>query len=147
MLQPRFKSVSAEDMRRRFFTAVKDLDHVFIARLTQIDYARACAIVAIDEADGEMAGGVRVMHDPDQAAGEYAILVRSDFKGRGLGWALMRAAIDYARAAGLKTIHGQVLAENRAMLDMCAGLGFTIGDDMDDVTLKVVTLAVATAFA
>ncbi len=53
-------------MRRRFFTAVKDLDHVFIARLTQIDYARACAIVAIDEA-GEMAGGVRVMHDPTRS--------------------------------------------------------------------------------
>lgn len=142
-----FKGVSAEDMRRRFFTAVKDLDHVFIARLTQIDYARACAIVAIDEADGEMAGGVRVMHDPDETAGEYAILVRSDFKGRGLGWALMRAAIDYARAAGLKTIHGHVLAENRAMLDMCAGLGFAIGDEKDDVTLKIVTLDVATAFA
>ncbi|MFN3889275.1 MAG: GNAT family N-acetyltransferase [Beijerinckiaceae bacterium] len=142
-----FNRVTAEDMRRRFFTAVKDLDHVFIARLTQIDYARACAIVAIDESDGEMAGGVRVMHDPDQTNGEYAILVRSDFKGRGLGWALMRAAIDYARAAGLKTIHGHVLAENRAMLDMCAALGFSISEDKDDVALKVVTLDVATAFA
>jgi acetyltransferase len=59
----------------------------------------------------------------------------------------MRAAIDYARAAGLKTIHGHVLAENRAMLDMCAGLGFAIGDEKDDVTLKIVTLDVATAFA
>jgi acetyltransferase len=142
-----FKRVSAEDMRRRFFSAVKDLDHVFIARLTQIDYARACAIVAIDQTDGEMAGGVRVMHDPDRTSGEYAILVRSDFKGRGLGWALMRAAIDYARAAGLTTIHGHVLAENRAMLDMCAGLGFAVSDDKDEPGLKVVTLDVATAFA
>jgi hypothetical protein len=40
-----------------------------------------------------------------------------------------------------------VLAENRAMLDMCAGLGFAIGDEKDDVTLKIVTLDVATAFA
>ncbi len=141
-----FKRVSPEDMRRRFFTAVKDLDHVFIARLTQIDYARACAIVAIDEADGEMAGGVRVMHDPDETRGEYAILVRSDFKGRGLGWALMRAAIDYAREAGLRTIHGHVLSENRAMLDMCAGLGFQISEDKEEPSLKVVTLDVATAF-
>jgi acetyltransferase len=141
-----FKRVSAEDMRRRFFSAVKDLDHVFIARLTQIDYARACAIVAIDEA-GDMAGGVRVMHDPDRTRGEYAILVRSDFKGRGLGWALMRAAIDYARAAGLKTIHGHVLAENRAMLDMCEALGFAVSDDRDEPGLKVVTLDVATAFS
>lgn len=140
-----FKRVTPEDMRRRFFTTVKDLDHVFVARLTQIDYARACAIVAIDEADGEMAGGVRVMHDPDETRGEYAILLRSDFKGRGLGWALMRAAIDYARAARLKTIHGHVLAENRAMLEMCAGLGFSISEDKEDVTMKIVSLDVETA--
>ncbi len=73
--------------------------------------------------------------------------MRSDSRGAGLGWALMRAAIDYARAAGLKiTVHGHVLAENRAMLDMCAGLGFAISEDKEDVALKVVTLDVATAF-
>lgn len=142
-----FKRVTPEDMRLRFFTAVKNLDHVFVARLTQIDYARACAIAAIDETDGEMVGGVRVMHDPDETRGEYAILVRSDFKGRGLGWALMRAAIDYARAAGLQSIHGHVLAENRAMLDMCVELGFAIGEDRDDPAMKIVTLDVANATA
>jgi predicted methyltransferase len=40
-----------------------------------------------------------------------------------------------------------VLAENRAMLDMCAGLGFAISEDKEDVALKVVTLDVDTAFA
>lgn len=142
-----FAHVTPEDMRRRFFTTVKDMNHVFIARLTQIDYARACAIVALDEADGEMAGGVRVIHDPGGDSGEYAVLVRSDFKGRGLGWALMRCAIDYAREVGLKTIRGHVLSENRAMLDMCAGLGFAVAEDREDPGLKIVTLDVATAFA
>jgi len=141
-----FARVTPEDMRRRFFTTVKDLNHVFIARLTQIDYARACAIVAIDEADGEMAGGVRVLHDPSGDSGEYAVLVRSDFKGRGLGWALMRCAIEYARDVGLKTIRGHVLSENRAMLDMCAGLGFDIAEEKEDPGLKLVTLDVARAF-
>ena len=141
-----FARVTPEDMRRRFFTTVKDLNHVFIARLTQIDYARACAIVAIDEADGEMAGGVRVLHDPGGESGEYAVLVRSDFKGRGLGWALMRCAIAYAREVGLATIRGHVLSENRAMLDMCAGLGFDIAEEKEDPGLKLVTLDVARAF-
>ena len=36
--------------------------------------------------------------------GEYAILVRSDLKGRGLGWLLMQMIIEYARAEGIRSI-------------------------------------------
>ena len=51
--------------------------------------------------------------------GEYAILLRSDLKGRGLGWALMQLIIEYARSEGLKMISGDVLQENTIMLEMC----------------------------
>lgn len=135
-----FARVTPEDLRLRFFAPVKDFGHVFIARLTQIDYARAFAMVAIDESDGEMTGGVRVMHEPDETTGEYAVLLRSDMKGRGLGWALMRCAIDYARDAGLKTLKGSVLTENRNMLEMCGQLGFHVADDPHDGGVKLVTL-------
>jgi acetyltransferase len=131
-----------EDLRLRFFAPVKDFNHVFIARLTQIDYARAFALCAIDESDGEMAGGVRVMHDPDETSGEYAVLIRSDFKGRGLGWALMKSAIDYARSVGLEKLKGYVLPENRAMLDLCERLGFEMIDDREDPGVKIVILDV-----
>ncbi|MFZ9500932.1 MAG: GNAT family N-acetyltransferase [Beijerinckiaceae bacterium] len=137
-----FHRVTPEDLRLRFFAPVKDFSHVFIARLTQIDYARAFALCAIDETDGEMVGGVRVLQGPDEASGEYAVLLRSDFKGRGLGWALMRCAIDYARSVGLTTLKGHVLSENRAMLDLCARLGFEVVDDRDDIGLKTVVLDV-----
>jgi len=137
-----FHRVTMEDLRLRFFAPVKDFNHVFIARLTQIDYARAFALCAIDESDGEMAGGVRVMHDPDETSGEYAVLIRSDFKGRGLGWALMKSAIDYARSVGLEKLKGYVLPENRAMLDLCEQLGFEVLDDAEDPGLKMVILDV-----
>jgi acetyltransferase len=137
-----FHRVTMEDLRLRFFAPVKDFNHVFIARLTQIDYARAFALCAIDESDGEMAGGVRVMHDPDETSGEYAVLIRSDFKGRGLGWALMKSAIDYARSVGLEKLKGYVLPENRAMLDLCERLGFEMIDDREDPGVKIVILDV-----
>ena len=50
--------------------------------------------------------------DAEYDSGEYAILVRSDLKGRGLGWLLMQLIIEYARAEGMRTIEGQVLQEN-----------------------------------
>ena len=102
----------AEDLRLRFFAPVKDFSHAFIARLTQIDYARAMAFVAIDEASGAMLGVVRLHADANYVSGEYAILVRSDLKGHGLGWPLMQLMIEYARSEGIRTINGQVLREN-----------------------------------
>jgi acetyltransferase len=108
---------------------MKPLDHDFIARLTQLDYARAMAFVAFDEATNEMVGVVRLHSDSIYETGEYAILLRSDLKGRGLGWMLMQLIIDYARYEGLKFIDGDVPAENTVMLAMCRELGFKIVDD------------------
>ena len=69
-----------------------------------------------------------------------AVLVRSNLKGHGLGWLLMRRMIEFARAKGLQRIHGQVLAENITMLAMCAELGFDITDDPQITGVKVVRL-------
>ncbi len=135
-----FAKVSQEDLRLRFFSSIREFSHQFIARLTQNDYARAYAVVALDEDTGEMTGAIRLMHDPDDISGEYAILVRSDWKGRGLGWQLMLLVIEYARIAGLKHIEAQVLPENRAMLDMCSELGFSITNDPEDRALRFVRL-------
>src|SRR6266566_363624 len=92
-------------------------------RLTQIDYARAMALIAIDEASRDML--VRLHADANYETGEYAILIRSDLKRRGLGWKLMELMIEYARATGLKKIEGRVLRENSVMLKCVASSGST----------------------
>jgi acetyltransferase len=142
MFREFFTHVTNDDLRLRFFSAVKDFSHAFIARLTQLDYARAMAFVAIETASGAMLGAVRLHADVNHDSAEYAILVRSDLKGKGLGWLLMLTMIDYARADGLQQVEGQVLRENPTMLAMCAKLGFHIEDDPDEPDLKRVTLPI-----
>jgi acetyltransferase len=136
-----FKQVSAEDLRLRFFAPVRDFSHAFLARLTQMDYARAIAFVAIDPETSEMMGAVRLHADANHETGEYAILMRSDLKGLGLGWELMRMMIEWAKAEGLRLVEGQVLRENTTMLDMCRRLGFDIRNDPHDGDIKIVALA------
>ena len=128
---PFFAHVTQHDLRLRFFAPVKEFGHAFVARFTQIDYGRAMAFIALDENSGEMLGVVRLHANADYDRGEYAVLIRSDLKGRGLGYLLMNLIIDYAKSEGLKTIEGQVLGENVAMLDMCRELGFTVAPDPD----------------
>jgi acetyltransferase len=133
------KHVTMEDLRLRFLAPMKHFSHEFIARLTQLDYARAMAFVAFDEA-GELAGVVRLHSDSIYETGEYAILLRSDLKGRGLGWALMQLLIEYAKSEGLKQIFGQVLRENTTMIEMCRSLGFKVQPDPTEHDLFDVTL-------
>jgi acetyltransferase len=78
--------------------------------------------------------------DADYRRAEYAIIVRSDFKGRGLGWALMQKLIAYAKAEGLKEMHGHVMAGNVTMLKMCRELGFSVRMDPSDMGTFLVTL-------
>jgi acetyltransferase len=135
------RHVTKEDLRLRFFAAMKQFSHEFIARLTQLDYARAMAFVAFDETTHEMVGVVRIHSDSIYESGEYAILLRSDLKGRGLGWTLMQLIIEYARSERLKYIAGDVLAENTVMLAMCRDLGFDIANDPIEHDISHVRLA------
>ena len=142
MFREFFSRVTEEDLRLRFFQAVRHFSHEFIARLTQMDYARSIALVAIDPDNGEMLGAVRLHADADYDRGEYGILVRSDLKGQGIGWQLMQIMIEYARWLGLRVIEGQVLRENRTMLAMCQQFGFRVVPDPDDSLLVEVVLSV-----
>jgi len=132
--------VSKQDLRLRFFDSIREFSHPFVARLTQIDYAREMAFVAIDEANGQIIGVVRLYSGSSHETGEYAILLRSDLKGRGLGWALMQLLVEYAKSEGLKRIVGQILQENSVMLKMCRELGFEIKTDAEDRGVYDVTL-------
>ena len=46
-----------------------ELSHRFLARLTQIDYAREMAFVAVGKESGELLGVVRFVADPDYVQG------------------------------------------------------------------------------
>jgi RimJ/RimL family protein N-acetyltransferase len=135
---------TVEDTRRRFFGAVRALSKDFIARLTHVDYERAMAFIALDETGGKMLGVVRLHRQKDDLdTGEYAVIVRSDFKGRGLGRLLMQRIIEWSKAARVKTITALVLAENVEMLRLCREVGFEVGDYLPDRDIKRVSLRLA----
>jgi acetyltransferase len=140
MFRTFFQKVSDEDLRMRFFQTVRHFSHEFIAQLTQLDYARSIALVALDPGTSEMLGAVRLHADANYDRGEYGILVRSDLKGHGLGWRLMQIMIEYARWLGLRSIEGEVLQENRTMIAMCRRLGFAVSTNPDDPGLVDVSL-------
>jgi acetyltransferase len=116
-----------EDIRLRIFQTRKELPRSELARLTQIDYDREMAFIAegIGE-DGapETLGVARTVSDPDRVEAEFAIIVRSDLKGAGLGRLLLDQLVAHARATGIGRLAGLVLRENKRMLKLAESLGF-----------------------
>lgn len=138
-----FRRLSPEDVRLRFFAPVSDLPPEQVVRLTQIDYDREMAFIGVAEGPGgmpETLGVVRIVREPGGEEGEFAVIVRSDLKGSGLGTLLMRKAIAWAKAAGLAAVVGEVLGENRPMLAFVQRLGFSLAPHPDDPELRIARL-------
>src|SRR5271170_4051297 len=145
-LYPDFLSnVTAEDLPLRFFGAMSEVSHELLDKRIHYDPACAMAFIAVDEQSQKMLGVVRLHDDTSGQAAEFAILVRSRLKDHGVGWLLMKHMIEFSKHKDLKTVRGQVLSENSAMLAMCVELGFHVADDPDDPGVKTVTLPVRTA--
>jgi len=122
-----FARLTPEDIRLRFFGPMSMLEHRDMARFTQIDYDREMAFVAtMRNAAGqeETLGVVRAVGDPDNHSAEFAVIIRSDQKGLGLGRLLMLQIISYCRARGTRILTGDILRENRRMRQLAQELGF-----------------------
>ncbi|MEO8839056.1 MAG: bifunctional acetate--CoA ligase family protein/GNAT family N-acetyltransferase, partial [Herbaspirillum sp.] len=136
-----FEALSTEDVRLRFFSILRQPVHNQLARMTQIDYDREMAFIAVgsDAEHGEMTlGVVRAIADPDNETAEFAVIVRSDLKQRGLGAILMRKIIAYCRARGTQRLVGQVLPDNTGMLKLARTCGFEVGPvDTDGIELTL----------
>ena len=141
-LQTAFTKLTAEEVWLRFFAPKKTLSHFAVVRFTQIDYDRDMCLILTEPGrprQTEIFGVANLIADPDNRSAEYAIVVRHDVVGLGLGIALMRRIIDYARYRGIKEILGDVLEENRPMLKLCKILGFSQSRVPDDPGVTRVT--------
>jgi len=122
-----FARLTPEDVRFRFFSAMRSLSTEQVSRMTDVDYGREMAFIAVNEQTGQTAGVSRlVRNDTDGATAEFAIVVEPAAKGLGLATALMRAIIDWGRSQGVAEINGQILADNAPMLAFIKRLGFQV---------------------
>jgi RimJ/RimL family protein N-acetyltransferase len=78
-------------------------------------------IVAV--ADGEVIGSIHI-GESGHGFGEIGMAIAREWRGRGVGSALMAAAIDWARAQGLHKLSLGVFAHNAAGLALYRKYGF-----------------------
>ena len=133
-LQQFISQVTKEDLYYRYFSEINEFTHDDLANMTQIDYDREMAIVAVRQHNGtdEIIGVTRAVSDADNIDAEFSVLVRSDLKGLGLGRKLLEKMIIYTREHGLQQLNGITMPRNQSMLALARKLGFVVDVQLED---------------
>ncbi len=130
------ESVTKEDLYYRYFSDINEFTHDDLANMTQIDYDREMAFVAVR--CEEIIGVTRSMSDPDNTDAEFAVLVRSDLKRLGLGCQLLEKMIAYALAHGMHRLMGITMPNNRGMITLAQRLDFDIDVQIKDGIVNLI---------
>jgi acetyltransferase len=133
-------NLSDEAKYFRFMHAVHELTPEMLVRFTQIDYNREMALIAVTHEDGHEVehGVIRYVTNPDQSSCEFALVVSDEFQGHGVGQRMLKRLMEIARSRGLDTMEGEVLSENRRMLNLVKSMDFQIQPTPDDPGVQYV---------
>lgn len=131
------RSLSAKTRYYRFFNAIKELSPSMLDRLTHIDYRQQMTLVAvICEGDSEtQIGAAEYVAEPCADTCEFAVVIHDAWQHMGLGTLLIESLMRCARAAGYARIEGEVMADNRPMLNLARSLGFSVRMNAEDAKL------------
>lgn len=134
-----FHKLSDETRYNRLMNTLRELSTAMMVRFTQLDYAREMALIGVIQEDGQDAivGVSRFVTNPDADSCEFALVIRDDFQGQGLGRILMEQLFDAAREKGLKVMEGEIFANNTNMLKLMTRLGFELGPHAEDPGLRM----------
>lgn len=142
-----FGRLTPEDVRYRFFSALRSLSPQQIVRLTQVDYDREIAFVAVRPgqygAPDETVGVARLVGEGEGMDAEFAVVVQPDMKGRGVATRLMQLLIAWGKAKAVSAVVGLVLRDNAPMLGFMRHLGFAVAPVPDDPEIMEARLTLA----
>jgi acetyltransferase len=147
LLKAFIQKVTKEDLYYRYFSEINEFTHEDLANMTQIDYDREMAFVAVrgQTHDIEIIGVTRAISDPDNIDAEFSVLVRSDLKGLGLGRRLLEKMIVYTADHGILRLTGITMPNNRGMVALANKLGFDVDIQLSEGIVNL-SLPLQTAF-
>lgn len=126
-LRRSFGDLTPEEIRFRFLHPITELTPAHARELTDVDRARAFALVIAEALPPEKAriGAVaRAVIDEGGKDSEFAVIVGREIGGFGLGAYLLQRIAEWSRKKGMRTLYGDVMVENQRMLRLARRLDF-----------------------
>ncbi len=134
------RELSKEAKYFRFMNTMQELSQEMLVRFTQIDYHNEMALIAVRRVNGveDQIGVARYATNPDKTSCEFALVVSDKWQSKGIAHRLMLNLMEIARDRDLEVMEGQVLSDNKKMLELMTSLNFEISIHPDDSSIKLV---------
>ena len=134
-----FDKVSDEDRRFRFFTAGEHVSLEQLQPLIEVDHFTSESFLAFDKASGELVASALLACDDRLDTGEIAVSIRSDYRNRGVGWALLDFLGQEAQMRGVRRVIAIESRDNHAAIELEREKGFTPEEFDGDPTLVILS--------
>lgn len=133
-----FAGITPEDMRFRFLTALKTVDHDRLVSMTHVDHRQTENFLAFIKGRPEIIATAMLACTSDMAKGEVAIATLPAFKGKGVSWELLAHVARFAEAKGVRTLESIESRGHHAAIDLEREMGFTATSYPGDASLMLV---------
>lgn len=133
-----FSHVTPDDLRFRFLSGIKTVSHDRLVAMTDIDHRQTENFLAFVDDEAEIIATAMLACDAEMKTGEVAIVIRPEYKGKGVSWDLLHHVTAYAKAKGLSTIQSIEDRSSHAAIDMEREMGFVASSYPGDATLVLV---------
>lgn len=133
-----FSHVTPDDLRFRFLSGIKTVGHDRLVAMTDIDHHQTENFLAFVDDEAEIIATAMLACDAEMKTGEVAIVIRPEYKGKGVSWDLLHYVTAHAKAKGLTTIQSIEDRSSHAAIDMERELGFVASSYPGDATLVLV---------
>ena len=133
-----FTHVTPEDLRFRFLTALRQVDHDRLVAMTHVDHKKTENFLAFEPGATTIIATAMLAADEALEKAEVAIAIRSDYKHRGVSWTLLEHVARFAEAKGFKSIESIESRDNHAAIELEREMGFVALPCPGDPTLVIV---------
>jgi GNAT superfamily N-acetyltransferase len=122
-----FAHVTPEDLRFRFLSAISTVGQSQTAAMADIDHNRTENFLAFVDDGSELIATAMLACDDKLETGEVAMVIRPEYKNRGVSWDLMSHVAEYARSKGLRTLQSIELRDHHEAIEMKREMRFSVG--------------------
>jgi acetyltransferase len=142
-LETFYEALSDDSRRRRFFACTRGLSHPQATQFCCTDHDHREGFVALaEQGDASRIVGHLCLEPARDGSAEIALAVADELQGRGIGRALMGAAIAWAAEVGFDRLSATMLDENVAIRRLLTGLDLPArvrptGFGIDAVTIEL----------
>lgn len=134
-----FDCVSDDDRRFRFLSAGEHVSHQQLEPLIHADHFRSESFLAFDQATGELVASALLACDGAMDTAEIAVSIRHDYRGRGVGWAMLDMLGQEARRRGARRVISIESRDNHAAIELEREKGFVPEPFEGDPTLVILS--------